>query len=49
LRRNPSRFRNNDIEPGVILCAVVGMPLATMAAGIGFWLAYHEMLEITGP
>ncbi len=30
----------------IILCAAVGLPLAAIAAGLGFWLAYQRMLEL---
>jgi len=30
----------------VDLCAVIGMPFAAVAAGMGFWLAYHRLLEL---
>lgn len=30
----------------IVLCAVVGMPFAALAAGLGFWLAYHRLLEL---
>ena len=31
---------------GVVLCAVVGMPAAAVAVGLGFWLGYHRMVEL---
>ena len=30
----------------IILCAVLGLPFAAAAAGLGFWLAYHRMLTL---
>jgi len=30
----------------IVLCAVAGMPCAAVAAGMGFWLAYHRLLEL---
>jgi len=30
----------------IVACAVVGMPFAAAAAGMGFWLAYHRLLEL---
>jgi O-antigen/teichoic acid export membrane protein len=30
----------------IVMCAVVGMPFAAAAAGLGFWLAYHRMLDL---
>lgn len=32
----------------IVLCAVVGLPFAAAATGLGFWLAYHRMLEMLG-
>ncbi len=28
----------------IVMCAVVGMPFAAIAAGLGFWLGYHRLL-----
>lgn len=28
----------------IVRCAVVGLPFAALAAGLGFWLAYQRML-----
>jgi hypothetical protein len=30
----------------IIICAVVGLPFAAVAAGLGFFLAYHRLLEL---
>jgi hypothetical protein len=30
----------------IILCAAVGLPFAAFAAGLGFWLAYHRLLDL---
>jgi hypothetical protein len=30
----------------IVLCAVVGLPFAAAAAGMGFWLAYHRLLDL---
>lgn len=32
----------------IILCAAAGLPFATAAAGLGFWLGYHRLLELIG-
>ena len=33
-----------DLSRRIVRCAVVGMPFAVLAAGLGFWLAYQRML-----
>jgi hypothetical protein len=30
----------------IIMCAVVGLPFAAVAAGAGFWLAYQRLVEL---
>jgi hypothetical protein len=30
----------------IVLCAVVGLPFAAAAAGMGFWLAYQRLLNL---
>ena len=30
----------------IVMCAVIGMPFAAVAAGLGFFLAYHRMLDL---
>jgi hypothetical protein len=30
----------------IIMCAVVGLPFAAVAAGLGFFLAYHRLLAL---
>jgi len=30
----------------IVRCAVVGLPFAAVAAGAGFWLAYHRLLDL---
>jgi hypothetical protein len=30
----------------IVMCAVVGMPFAALAAGAGFFLAYHRLLNL---
>ena len=30
----------------IVTCAVAGLPFATVAAGAGFWLAYHRLLDL---
>ena len=32
----------------IVLCAAFGLPFAACAAGLGFWLAYHRMLDLMG-
>jgi len=30
----------------IVMCAVVGMPFAAVAATLGFWLAYHRLSNL---
>ena len=30
----------------IVMCAVVGMPFAAVAASLGFWLAYSRLLKL---